>query len=153
VAVTHFTVQAPPERVFAVLADGWTYSDWVVGTAHIRDVDASWPAPGSTLHHKAGPWPLSLKDSSTVIACEPNRRLLLNVALWPLGEAQVDIRLEPGGAGTTRITMAEDFHSGPLATLRSTINDLVLHRRNREALRRLSDLAVNAPVGGRAAHR
>src|SRR5690606_23262165 len=47
-------VPAPPERVEAVLADGWTYSDWVVGTAHIRDVDSDWPAPGSRIHHKAG---------------------------------------------------------------------------------------------------
>jgi hypothetical protein len=38
VAVTRRVIQAPADHVFAVLADGWTYSDWVVGTAHIRDV-------------------------------------------------------------------------------------------------------------------
>src|SRR3954470_19996366 len=97
VALTKTTVQASPERVFAILSDGWWYSDWVVGTAHIRDVDPTWPAVGSRLHHKAGPWPLSLEDTSTVLEVEPNRRLRLRAGLWPLGEAVVDLRLEPLG--------------------------------------------------------
>jgi hypothetical protein len=134
-------VQAPPDRVFAVLADGWTYSDWVVGTAHIRDVDSTWPSPGSRLHHKAGPWPLSLKDSSTVVACEPDRSLKLKAGLWPLGEAIVKIDLEPVGAAATRVTMHEQFTAGPLLWARNKINDLLLHGRNVEALRRLADIA------------
>jgi uncharacterized protein YndB with AHSA1/START domain len=141
VATVRHTIQAPPERVFAVLADGWTYSDWVVGTAHIRDVDPTWPAPGSRLHHKAGPWPLSLQDSSTVVACEPNRTLTLTVGLWPLGEGTVRFQLEPVGGAVTRLEMHEHFHAGPLQWLRNKINDLVLHRRNVETLRRLADIA------------
>jgi uncharacterized protein YndB with AHSA1/START domain len=141
VATVQRTVQAPPERVFAVLADGWTYSDWVVGTVHIRDVDAAWPEVGSHLHHKAGPWPLSLHDKSTVLAMEPGRRLRLNAGLWPLGEAVVDIHLEPAGVDATKVTMHEDFEKGPLLAVRNKINDLVLHRRNIESLRRLADIA------------
>jgi len=140
-AITRRTVQAPPDRVFAVLADGWTYSDWVVGTTHIRDVEDGWPQVGTRLHHKAGPWPLSLKDSSTVIACEPPRSLTLRAGLWPLGEATVRIELEPVGVAATRVTMFEDFHAGPLRYLRNKVNDLVLHGRNVESLRRLADLA------------
>jgi hypothetical protein len=143
-ATVQRTVQATPDRVFAVLADGWTYSDWVVGTAHIRDVDAAWPAPGTTLHHKAGPWPISLEDSSTVVACEPDRSLTLKAGLWPLGQAWVHMELEPVGTTATRVTLAEDFEAGPLRTLRNKINDLVLHRRNIEALRRLADIAEHA---------
>jgi uncharacterized protein YndB with AHSA1/START domain len=142
VAIVERTVSAPPDRVFAVLADGWSYSDWVVGTAHIRDVDPTWPAPGSKLHHKAGPWPLSLHDSSTVVSMEPNKELVLKVGLWPLGQARVRIVLEPVGSAATKITMAEDFEAGPLLFLRNKINDLVLHRRNIESLRRLSDIAT-----------
>ena len=141
VAIVKRTVQAPPDRVFAVLADGWTYSDWVVGTAHIRDVEPDWPKPGSTLHHKAGPWPLSLQDSSTVVACEPNRLMTMKVGLWPLGEGTVKFELEPVGANATRVTMHEDFHAGPLQWVRNKVNDLVLHRRNVESLRRLADIA------------
>ena len=147
VAIVQRTVQAPPDKVFAVLADGWTYSDWVVGTAHIRDVDPSWPAPGSRLHHKAGPWPLSLKDSSSVVAVTPDRELILKVGLWPLGQARVQFRLEPVGAAATRIVMEEDFEAGPLLAVRNKINDLVLHRRNAESLSRLADIATREKAG------
>ncbi|GIF13181.1 SRPBCC family protein [Actinoplanes teichomyceticus] len=135
------TVNAPPQRVFAVLADGWSYSDWVVGTTHIREVEANWPEPGSKLHHKAGPWPMSLHDSSTVVACVPDRRLKIRAGLWPLGEAVVDIVLEPASHDRTRVVIHEDFQSGPLLWIRNKINDLVLHQRNVEALRRLGDIA------------
>ena len=138
------TVKTTPDRVFAVLADGWTYSDWVVGTVHVRDVDEAWPAPGAKLHHKAGPWPLSLQDSSTVLECEPGRSLTLLAGLWPLGEAKVRIDVEPLGTTASRVTMTEDFESGPLLFARNKINDLVLHRRNIESLRRLADIAERA---------
>ncbi|GGM96858.1 polyketide cyclase [Actinoplanes campanulatus] len=135
------TVQAPPDRIFAVLADGWSYSDWVVGTVHIRDVEEAWPAPGTRLHHKAGPWPLSLHDSSTVLACTPGKELKLNAGLWPLGAAEVDIRLDPVDGGATRVVIEEDFTEGPLRWVRNKLNDLLLHRRNMETLRRLADIA------------
>jgi uncharacterized protein YndB with AHSA1/START domain len=144
VAIVQRTVQAPPDRVFAVLADGWSYSDWVVGTVHIRDVDDGWPGVGTKLHHKAGPWPLSLHDSSTVLEMTPGRRLKMLAGLWPLGEAMIDMRLDPVGPGATRVTMAEDFESGPLRVVRNKINDLVLHRRNLESLSRLADIAERA---------
>src|SRR3954471_9583823 len=143
-AIVQRTIMAPADRVFAVLADGWTYSDWVVGTAHIRDVDASWPAVGSKLHHKVGPWPLSLEDTSTVVAADPGRSLTLRAGLWPLGEATIRIDLAPVDGENTRVTMHEDFHAGPLRWIRNKINDLVLHGRNTEALRRLAELAENS---------
>ena len=141
-AIVQRTIQAPPDRVFAVLADGWTYSDWVVGTVHIRDVDPGWPKPGTELHHKAGPWPLSLHDKSTVLSCEENRGLRIRAGLWPLGEAVIDFRLEPVGDRGTRVTMTEEFAAGPLRWVQNKINDLVMHRRNVESLRRLSDIAT-----------
>src|SRR4051812_26733304 len=151
VAIVKRTFQASPEQVFAVLADGWTYSDWVVGTVHIRDVDEHWPQVGAELHHKAGPWPLSLQDSSTVLAVVPGRSLKLRAGLWPLGAAVVEIILDPLTTGGTRITMKEDFESGPLLFIRNKINDLVLHRRNIESLRRLTDIVLrSSPKGARA---
>jgi hypothetical protein len=142
VAIVERTVHAPSDRVFAVLADGWTYSDWVVGTAHIRDVDPTWPAPGSKLHHKAGPWPFSLHDSSTVVSVVPNKELSLKVGLWPLGQACVRITLTSMAPAVTKVTLEEEFEAGPLLFLRNKINDLVLHRRNVESLRRLADIAT-----------
>jgi uncharacterized protein YndB with AHSA1/START domain len=140
-------IKAPPDRVFAALADGWTYSDWVVGTAHIRDVDPEWPAVGARLHHKVGPWPLSLSDTSKVLACEVDKQLTLQVALWPLGEATVRLQLEPVGPDATRVIMEEEFRAGPLQWVQNKINDLALHRRNVESLRRLADIAERRKSG------
>ncbi len=148
VAIVQRTVQASPEQVFTVLADGWTYSDWVVGTVHIRDVDENWPEAGAQLHHKAGPWPLSLQDSSTVLAVVPNRSLKLRAGLWPLGSAVVEIILDPVPGGSTRIIMKEDFEAGPLLWVRNKVNDLVLHRRNIESLRRLTDIVLRSTTKG-----
>lgn len=134
-------IEAPVRQVWAVLADGWTYSDWVVGTAHMRNVDDDWPAVGSRLHHRAGPWPFSLEDSSLVLECEPERRLVLRVKLWPAGEAVVVFTLEPVGPDATRVLLGEDFAAGPLRWIRTKLNDLVLHLRNEETLDRLSDIA------------
>jgi hypothetical protein len=139
-------IRATPDRIFAVLADGWTYSDWVVGTAHVRDVDEDWPATGSKVHHKSGPWPLSLQDTTTVVACEPQRSLILKAGLWPLGQAQVHIDLVPRDGISTAVTMTENFEAGPLLVLRNKINDLVLHRRNIESLRRLADIAEREQI-------
>jgi len=141
-AVVEHIVAAPPSRVWAILADGWTYSDWVVGTVHIRDVDPGWPAPGSRIHHKAGPWPLSIHDSTVAIAVEAPHELHLRPRMWPLGEAEVHITLTEIDPQHTRIRLAEDFRAGPLLWVRTKVNDLVMHRRNRESLRRLADLAV-----------
>ena len=143
-AIVQRTIQATPDRIFAVLADGWSYSDWVVGTTHIRNVDPHWPAPGSKLHHKAGPWPISLEDTSTVLAMVPDRSLTLKAELWPLGAATVRIDLEPAGPTATRVIMHEDFHAGPLQWAKNKVNDLILHRRNLESLRRLADIAERA---------
>ena len=141
-ATTTRLINASPDRVYAVLSDGWTYSDWVVGTAHIRDVDAGWPRPGTEIHHKAGPWPVSIRDRTTVLASEPGRTLVMKVRLWPAGAGEVRIDLEPVGPDATRVTMMEEFTEGPLLGLRNKVNDVFLHYRNREVLRRLDDLAV-----------
>ncbi len=141
-AIVQRTIQAPPDKVFAVLADGWTYSDWVVGTTHMRNVDDGWPAVGSRLHHRAGPWPVSLTDTSTVLVCEPPHRLVIRAGLWPAGEALVVFTLEQVGPNATRVRLGEDFAAGPLRWVRNKLNDLVLKQRNKETLNRLSDIAV-----------
>lgn len=133
-------IEAQPERVFDVLADGWAYSNWVVGTSHMRAVDASWPARGSKLHHASGPWPLALRDESVVDVVEPNRRLELTVRGRPLGEAKVMIALSAEGDGT-KVIMNEEPISGPGHWVHNSVTDRVLARRNTEALDRLAAIA------------
>jgi len=136
------TIEAPREEVFAVLANGWSFSDWVVGTAHIRAVDEGWPREGSQIHHKVGPWPLSVQDWTRSARCVEPELLVLEPHLWPLGEAVVTLTLREAGPGRTTVGMHEEFKAGPMRRLRTKINDLALHYRNREALRRLGDLAT-----------
>jgi len=62
--------------------------------------------------------------------------------MWPLGQALVSIQLFEEGPSRTRIRLDEDFEKGPLRWIRTKINDLLLHLRNRESLRRLADIAV-----------
>lgn len=141
-------VQARPEHVFAVLADGWSYASWVVGTAHIRQVDPGWPARGRRIHHSVGPWPVQLHDTSEVAAVDPPRRLDLHVRLWPAGAATVHFELT-GTPDGCRVTMHETPTSGPLRWL--PLVDLLLTARNRETLRRLADFARHREAAGQPA--
>ena len=60
-------IAAPVEVVWSVLADGWSYANWVVGTARVRMVEDGWPAPGRRIHHSVGVWPLLLNDTTAVL--------------------------------------------------------------------------------------
>jgi hypothetical protein len=107
-------------------------------------VDANWPAPGSQIHHKAGPWPISLHERTVSLECEPPRRLVMRPRLWPLGEATVCITLTDADARRTRILIEEQFTAGPLLSMRNRIDDMLLNRRNAESLRRLADVVERA---------
>ncbi len=130
---------APTEDVWAVLSDGWTYSAWVVGTVKIRDVDAGWPAVGAKLHHAFGAWPLMIKDETEVLECEPVRRLLMQARGWPMGEATVELVLNPAG-DHTRVEMYEEPTVGPGAWLNNPLVEAVGKKRLEETLERLRRL-------------
>jgi uncharacterized protein YndB with AHSA1/START domain len=129
-------IDASPADVFAVLSDGWLYSNWVVGTSHMRAVEAAWPAVGSKLHHAAGIWPLVRRDDTTVDAVEPGRRLELTARGRPFGEAKIVLELEDESGGT-KVTMFEVPSAGPGKWLDNPATEAVLARRNRETLARL----------------
>lgn len=73
---------------------------------------------------------------------EPPHKLVLRAGLWPAGEAIVVFTLEPVGEHATRVRIGEDFAAGPLRWARNKLNDLVLHQRNKETLRRLADIST-----------
>jgi uncharacterized protein YndB with AHSA1/START domain len=133
-------IDASPGDVFAVLADGWYYSGWVVGTSHMRAVEARWPAAGSRLFHASGVWPAALRDETEVEEVVPGERLVLIAKGGPLGQARVGITLAPEGDGT-RVTMDETPVSGPGRWISSPVTDVLLRRRNVESLARLAALA------------
>jgi len=140
VATNSAHIAASRQRVFAVLADGWAYSNWVVGTSHMRAVDPHWPAAGSRLFHASGVWPLMTRDETVVESVEPERELVLTARGRPFGEARVVIELEdePGGC---RVTMHEAPIAGPARWLHNPLSEAVLARRNTETLARLATVA------------
>ncbi|MEU3767456.1 SRPBCC family protein [Amycolatopsis keratiniphila] len=135
------TVDTSPERVFEVLADGWTYAAWVVGASHIRDVDEGWPARGTRIHHRVGSWPVLLDDITKVLVADPPRLLELEARAWPFGTARIRLELREAEPGATEILMAEHATRGPGRVLPEAAQALFLVPRNRESLRRLADLA------------
>lgn len=134
-------MQCAPEDVFAVLADGWDYGMWVVGAARIRDVEPTWPAVGSRIHHSVGLWPILISDTTEVEEVEAPHRLQLKVRAWPTGEGRVVLTMNPTGEGTTEVVMEERAVSGPATLMPAPVQDAMLHPRNVEALRRLAYLA------------
>ena len=136
-STTTRTVSATPEQVWEVLSDGWLYPLFVVGASRMRDVDESWPAVGSQLHHSVGAWPLLIDDSTEVLEVEEDSRLLLKARGWPAGEAHVEIFLEPSGESTV-VTIVEDVTAGPGLLVPKPARDVQLHWRNVETLRRLA---------------
>jgi uncharacterized protein YndB with AHSA1/START domain len=133
-------IEASRDAVFAVLADGWTYTNWVVGTSHMRAVEADWPTAGSRLFHAAGAWPLMTRDETVVEAVEPQRRLELTARGRPFGEARVVIELEDSPDGCV-VTMHETPIAGPGSWLHNPVTEAMLARRNTESLARLAALA------------
>jgi uncharacterized protein YndB with AHSA1/START domain len=137
VTVNVRTIDAPPQAVWDVLADGWLYPLWVVGATRMRAVEEAWPAVGSRIHHSAGVWPAVVDDNTEVRAAEPGKRLQLRAKGWPLGEADVLIELEAVGAAT-RVTIHEDAAEGPGRLVPGILRAPMLKWRNTETLRRLA---------------
>jgi hypothetical protein len=134
-------MRCDPDAVFAVLADGWLYPGWVVGASRMRQVDDSWPAAGSSLHHSVGTWPVLLNDSTRVEEWDPPRRMVLLARGWPMGEARVVISVRPADEGRGAFARIDETAvSGPAAPLGLLIEPL-LRWRNRETLHRLALLA------------
>jgi hypothetical protein len=135
-------VPASASNVFEVLADGWSYASWVVGAAHIRKVDAGWPAVGTRIHHSVGPWPVQLSDVTAVRDVDPPWLLELDARLWPIGAARVRFELTEDEPGRTTVRMEEVVQGGPFALMPELVQSVLFVPRNRESLRRLTDLAL-----------
>jgi Polyketide cyclase / dehydrase and lipid transport len=133
-------INASRQQVWDVMADGWTYSQWVVGNSRMRAVDADWPAPGATIHHSVGVWPLILDDETVVEKSVPLEELVLHAKGRPFGGARIKLRLSdiPDGC---RVEMQEFPVSGPAALMPDRLSDIAVYPRNRETLWRLSALA------------
>jgi hypothetical protein len=130
-----------PDAVMDVLRDGASYADWVVGTRMIREVEAGWPTPGTSIHYTVGYGPLRKDDRTRSIAYEPGGKLQLEARAWPAGAVSIvlNVDAEPGG---TRVVIDEKPIRGLARTLHNPLFDLLIKVRNIETLRRLERLAA-----------
>jgi uncharacterized protein YndB with AHSA1/START domain len=133
-------IDASPEDVWRVLADGWLYPLWVVGATSTQHVDPTWPAVGAAMQYSAGAWPAVLGDRTEVLECEPGRRLRLQVSVQHLGDAEVTLTLTPSARGTS-VEMDERTVAGPWSLPPQALQAPLIKWRNTEALQRLGFVA------------
>jgi uncharacterized protein YndB with AHSA1/START domain len=149
VAINEIHIDAPRERVFAVLADWRAYGDWVVGSRYVRGVDPGFPAAGTRFHHEVGLGPIHVDDHTRILEVDQPRRLVLHAKARPiLGTAVVDLRLEAADGGT-KVVMREDPGDRMTAFVWQPITHLLVRGRNTESLRRLKEIAESRPELGR----
>ena len=129
-------IAAPPDAVWDVLEDAFSYPRWIVGSDRTLSADDTWPAPGSEFRVR---FPLGFRDRTRSRELEPGRRIVLDAAAGVFGPTRVIITTEPERDGTC-VTMVED-PAGRLWPLRHLPPvHLVLRLRNLESLRRLRTL-------------
>jgi uncharacterized protein YndB with AHSA1/START domain len=140
-------IAATRQRVWDVLADGWSYSGWVVGNSRIRAVSSNWPAPGSRILHSIGTWPAVIDDETVVESAVTGHELVLLAKVRPAAEARVTLRLSDIDGGGCRVEMSEVAISRPLRWIPNSIQLLGVAPRNRECTWRLAMIAENQDPG------
>lgn len=139
-------VHASPGQVWAVLADGWRYATWAVGTTRVGEVDRAWPAVGSRLRHRAGAWPIAVDGHVEVLAGQPGRLLVLGTRAWPVGTTRLRIMMSANDSHGSIVRIAEDAAGGPVGLVPGRIRDRFLISRHQETLRRLAMVAEGQHV-------
>ena len=134
-------IAATRQRVWDVLADGWTYSGWVVGNSRIRAVDSTWPAPGARILHSIGTWPAVIDDETVVERSVPGQELVLLAKVRPAAQARITLRLTDLAGGRCRVAMSEVAVSRPLRWIPDSVQLLGVAPRNRECTWRLAKIA------------
>ena len=127
-------IESPPEQVFDVLSDPYSYADWVVGTTEVISADDTWPEEGSRFSWRVGSPPLQTTGQTEVLERDPPRRLVLRIGL-PVGHVRIEIEMHRRSDGT-EVTLNE-YLSLPFVR---AMSDPPLHFRNARALSQLKAL-------------
>lgn len=136
----HHAFHRPIEAVFGAIADPRTYPHWLVGAKEMRAIDPTWPAPGSSFHHRVGlVGPLTVADTSSSCEIRAPELLVLEVRARPVGRARVTFRLAATGDRTDVAFSEEPI--GPARLLAPVAGPLAVarNRRSLEHLERFLD--------------
>lgn len=135
---------ATPAQLWAVLGNGYRYSEWVQGTKEVRDVDEGFPAPGTSLHYTVGVAFLTHKGQTEVLTCSPERDIELEIHVWPMGTIRVHVEIEPTTHGSV-VTLDEHPQRGLLGLLHNPLSRLGFAVRTSSMLPNLLELAEAEP--------
>jgi carbon monoxide dehydrogenase subunit G len=137
-------VPAPPERVFALLADTARYSEWVTGTDAVTRTDG--PAvEGSTydeINPILGPW--KAKTHWRVVEHEPPRRSRHETGDIPLSshfEVVMEVAPEGDGSVVTQ-TLRGTPSLGPVGGAFAALMKGQVDRDNRRSVEAFAELAT-----------
>ncbi|MFC8228385.1 SRPBCC family protein [Streptomyces sp. NPDC057287] len=146
-AARHRLVRGSAEDVWAVLADGTRYGDWVVGTSESRPEEGVWPEVGSAITYtvRLGRW--SAAGSTVVRRCEAPHVLELEADSGRLGTARIALEVRPWGEDAL-VTIDEHPLRGPAGKLHNTVADTLIQLRHRSMLARLADTVEKPPKNG-----
>ncbi|MFD3736084.1 SRPBCC family protein [Streptomyces sp. NPDC058632] len=143
-AVRHRLIERPPADVWAVLADGTRYGDWVVGTSGTRPRTGVWPHVGSSIAYTVRLAPWSVSGSTIVRRCEAPSVLELEADSGWLGTARIALEVRPWGEKTL-VVINEHPLRGPGGMLHNTVVDALIQLRHRTMLARLADVVEHSP--------
>ncbi|MFD7433060.1 SRPBCC family protein [Streptomyces sp. NPDC059861] len=138
-AVRHRLIKAPPDTVWAVLADGDKYPRWVVGPSDAEPVRGQWPHTGAAIRYEASLGPLRLSNETVVRRCEEGSELELEAHAGPLGTARIDIELRQWGEHCL-VLVDEHPLQGTGGLLHNAGFEVLIQLRHRAMLRRLARL-------------
>ncbi|MFE6286385.1 SRPBCC family protein [Streptomyces sp. NPDC057877] len=138
-AVRHRLVQATPQAVWDVLADGSRYGEWVVGPSEVTPEGGQWPRVGATISYEIRLGPVRLRNVSVVRRCEPGSALEIEAKAGRLGTARIAIELRPWGEHCL-VIVDEHPLRGPGGLLHNVGVEALIQVRHRAMLARLAKL-------------
>ncbi|MFS8198042.1 SRPBCC family protein [Streptomyces sp. CWNU-52B] len=138
-AARHRLIKRSPREVWAVLADGTRFADWVVGTASSYPVRGRWPQVHSAIGYEVRVGFLKLTNETVVRACDEERELELEAKAGPLGTARIAVELRPWGDHTL-VIIDEHPLQGVGGLLHNVAVEGVIQLRHRAMLKRLAEV-------------
>jgi hypothetical protein len=125
--------------VWALLADGDRYAEWVVGTSSSRRTRGRWPQVDAAIAYEIRLGPVRLTNETVVRRCEEPDVLELEVRAGVLGTARIAFELRPWGEHCL-VLLDEHPLRGIGGLLHNAGVDALLQIRHRAMLGRLARL-------------
>ncbi|MFJ4621263.1 SRPBCC family protein [Streptomyces sp. NPDC088812] len=152
-AVRHRLVKTDPATVWAVLADGRRYADWVVGTSDSYPVSGEWPRTGAAIRYEIRLGPLRLTNETVVRRCEEGTCLELEARAGALGTARIAVELRPWGEHCLVIVDEHPLQGAGGAVHNAAVEALIQirHRAMLARLARVCEEEARDGDGGRGA--